>query len=222
MSPLPHEDRGCSRNEGNAADVPAAGRRVPHPPPERPRRPHQAAGIDGADQPRRGPALPEHAPHGDPVRALPGGHRDRDRVPALLHRRPVQPAQPRPRRDPEQGVQPPPHPGDLRAQVVPHCRTAASASPRCCTPTTSIPGTDSSRVSTLPRGRRIRRNPSLAASPIRRAAWLTARTSPPSPTSPTMTVAGSTGLSRWLLATAHAIPRSAAGSSTWTPPATFT
>ena len=76
--------------------------------------------------------------------------------------------------------------------------------------------------STLLWGRTQRLNPNFEASLTRTSVRPTARTSPVRPISPRIIVWGSTGLSRKLEATAVAIARSTAGSSTRTPPAALT
>src|SRR5438132_6334847 len=64
-----------------------------------------------------------------------------------------------------------------------------------------------------------RSKPNLPASFIRASACETPRISPANPTSPKKIVFGSMTCSRQLDATAAMMPRSTAGSSTWTPPA---
>src|SRR5215218_1312902 len=73
-----------------------------------------------------------------------------------------------------------------------------------------------------PSGVIIRPKPSLSSSATRRGAPATNRTSPVNPTSPKHAAPASTGRSLKAEAMASATPRSAAGSSTLTPPVTFT
>ena len=91
--------------------------------------------------------------------------------------------------------------------------TAASASTTVCTRTTSMPSHGGDDAGTM-----ARRNPMRAASPRRRRAWLTWRTSPPRPISPITTTPGPIGWSVAALATAIATPRSMPGSTSRTPP----
>ncbi len=73
-----------------------------------------------------------------------------------------------------------------------------------------------------PLGNRQRLKPSLAASLSRLESWLTARSSPERPISPTTARSAATGTSRKLEAMATATARSAAGSLTLSPPTTLT
>src|SRR5579864_2183038 len=190
----------------------------------------EQAAVPRRSQPRRDPRLPGDPSHRRAVRPVPRGARNRDRQLALLHRRIVQPARPPAGPDPGEAAQPDqdarhlqPH-LSVRARLIrarDHPNSRSRASRIWATPTSSTPPA-SSTPARLALGRITRRNPSFAASAIRLPIRLTARTSPPSPTSPTTTVPGSVGRSRCELATAAATPKSAAGSSTRTPPATLT
>ena len=71
------------------------------------------------------------------------------------------------------------------------------------------------------KGRMHREKPRRAASRMRTSARLIPRISPARPTSPQTTVPGTTARSRKLDAREETIPRSMAGSLTFTPPATL-
>src|SRR5829696_8065830 len=122
-------------------------------------------------------------------------------------------------------------PGQLRGQLPPlrtHRSATATASSSVFTSTTLASlrarpsGSSPGGPSDVPSGLIIRLKPILTISEVRLGAPETYRRSPVSPTSPKQAVPLPTGLSRIAEAMASATPRSAAGSSTRTPPVTFT
>ena len=102
---------------------------------------------------------------------------------------------------------------------MPSSRTSNSCA-SVATPRTRSPS-GTRRPAAFPAGRTQRRNPCRPASRTRASARLTERTSPVSPTSPQHTTSSGRGRPRTLDATAATTARSAAGSATRRPPATF-
>src|SRR5690606_9456161 len=105
---------------------------------------------------------------------------------------------------------------DRRAR---HDSVRSSSAPTSRTPTGSIP---LARTRAARSGTNARRKPMRAASASRRSSWLTARSSPDSPTSPMNMASSGSARSATLDASAAITARSEAVSAMRTPPTTFT